>query len=89
MRKPRLRSVAVIPAIGVALLVGPSGGPVGAEQLDPAVSFEAWYFRAKPAQQVVALAQPSRSKQTHMIGGTPAEAARELVKRLREEARAL
>ena len=43
----------------------------------------------QPVQQVVALAQPSRSKQTHMIGGPPAEAARELVKRLREEARAL
>jgi electron transfer flavoprotein beta subunit len=43
----------------------------------------------QPGQQVMALAQPSRSKQTHMIGGTPADAARELVKRLRDEARAL
>ncbi len=32
---------------------------------------------------------PVRSKQTQMIGGTPAEAARELVTRLRDEARAL
>jgi len=43
----------------------------------------------RPVQQIVALAQPSRTKQTQMIGGSPAEAARELVKRLREEARAL
>ena len=43
----------------------------------------------QPVQQVLALAQPSRSKQTQMIGGTPAEAARELVARLRDEARAL
>jgi hypothetical protein len=30
-----------------------------------------------------------RSKQTQMIGGTPADAAKELVRRLREEARVL
>ena len=42
-----------------------------------------------PAQQIVALALPTRSKQTHMIAGSAPEAARELVKRLREEARAL
>jgi electron transfer flavoprotein beta subunit len=41
------------------------------------------------AQQIVALGVPTKSKQTQMIGGTPAEAARELVRRLREEARAL
>ena len=41
------------------------------------------------AQQIVALALPTRSKQTHMIAGSAPEAARELVKRLREEARAL
>ena len=40
-------------------------------------------------QQIVSLAVPTRSKQTHMISGTPADAARELVRRLREEARAL
>lgn len=39
--------------------------------------------------KVVALAVPQKAKQTVMIGGTPAEAARELVRRLREEARAL
>jgi electron transfer flavoprotein beta subunit len=42
-----------------------------------------------PSQQIVALAMPSKSKQTQMIGGSSAEAARELVRRLREEARAL
>ncbi len=41
------------------------------------------------SQQIVALALPVRSKQTQMIAGSPAEAAKELVRRLREEARAL
>jgi electron transfer flavoprotein beta subunit len=41
------------------------------------------------AQEIVALSLPARSKQTHMIAGVPAEAAKELVRRLREEARAL
>jgi electron transfer flavoprotein beta subunit len=41
------------------------------------------------AQQIIALALPTRSKQTHMIAGSAPEAAGELVKRLREEARAL
>jgi electron transfer flavoprotein beta subunit len=43
----------------------------------------------QPSQQIVSLAVPTRSKQTQMISGAPADAARELVKRLREEARAL
>ena len=43
----------------------------------------------KPSQQIVALALPTRSKQTQMITGSPSEAAKELVRRLREEARAL
>jgi electron transfer flavoprotein beta subunit len=43
----------------------------------------------QPSQQIVSLAVPTRSKQTQMITGAPAEAARELVKRLRDEARAL
>jgi electron transfer flavoprotein beta subunit len=43
----------------------------------------------QPAQQIVSLALPTRSKQTQMIDGAPAEAAKELVRRLREEARAL
>ena len=43
----------------------------------------------QPAQQIVALSLPSRAKQTQMIGGSAGDAARELVRRLREEARAL
>ncbi|MBF8299795.1 MAG: Electron transfer flavoprotein subunit beta [Acidobacteria bacterium] len=43
----------------------------------------------QPSQQIVALALPTRSKQTQIITGSPSEAARELVRRLREEARAL
>jgi electron transfer flavoprotein beta subunit len=43
----------------------------------------------QPSQQIIALALPVRSKQTQMISGSPAEAAKELVRRLREEARAL
>jgi electron transfer flavoprotein beta subunit len=39
--------------------------------------------------KVVALYAPQKSKQTVMIGGSAAEAAQELVRRLREEARAL
>ena len=40
-------------------------------------------------QKIVALYAPQKSKQTVMIGGSPAEAAKELIKRLREEARVL
>ena len=43
----------------------------------------------RPAQQIVSLAVPTRSKQTQMINGSPADAAKELVRRLRDEARAL
>ncbi|OFW06060.1 MAG: electron transfer flavoprotein subunit beta [Acidobacteria bacterium RIFCSPLOWO2_02_FULL_68_18] len=43
----------------------------------------------QPAQEIVSLALPSRAKQTQIIDGSPQEAARELVRRLREEARAL
>ncbi len=43
----------------------------------------------QPGQQIVALSLPSRAKQTQIIGGSAAEAAKELVRRLREEARAL
>ena len=41
------------------------------------------------ASEIVSLAVPVRSKQTQMISGTPADAARDLVRRLREEARVL
>jgi electron transfer flavoprotein beta subunit len=43
----------------------------------------------QPAQEIIALAVPTRSKQTQMIAGSATEAARELARRLREEARAL
>jgi len=42
-----------------------------------------------PRLKVVALSAPQKSKQTVMIGGPPADAAKELVRRLREEARVL
>jgi electron transfer flavoprotein beta subunit len=42
-----------------------------------------------PSQQIVSLSLPVRSKKTHMIDGGPAEAAKDLVRRLREEARVL
>jgi electron transfer flavoprotein beta subunit len=41
------------------------------------------------AQQIVALALPTRTKKTEMIDGPAPAAAKELVRRLREEARAL
>jgi electron transfer flavoprotein beta subunit len=44
---------------------------------------------AASRQKIVALYPPQKSKQTVMIGGSPADAAKELVKRLREEARVL
>ena len=40
-------------------------------------------------QKILALYAPQKAKRTVMIGGGPAEAAKELVKRLREEARVL
>jgi electron transfer flavoprotein beta subunit len=43
----------------------------------------------QPAQQIVSLSMPTRTKQTQMIAGSAPEAARELVRRLREEARVL
>jgi electron transfer flavoprotein beta subunit len=44
---------------------------------------------AAPRQTITALYAPTKAKQTVMITGSPAEAAKELVKRLREEARVL
>jgi electron transfer flavoprotein beta subunit len=38
-------------------------------------------------QKIVSLTFPEKTKQTRMLGGTPAEAAKELVRVLREEAR--
>lgn len=39
--------------------------------------------------EIVSLSVPARTKQTHMIGGAPAQAAAELVRLLRDEARVL
>jgi len=44
---------------------------------------------APPAQRVASIYFPEKGKKTQMLSGSPAEAAKELVKRLREEARAL
>jgi electron transfer flavoprotein beta subunit len=43
----------------------------------------------RSAQQVVSLGVPTKSKQTQMIAGSPSEAAKDLIRRLREEARVL
>ncbi len=43
----------------------------------------------QPVQQIVSLSLPTKSKQTQMISGSTSEAAKELVRRLREEARVL
>lgn len=44
---------------------------------------------ASPKQKIVAMYPPEKSKRTQILGGPPAEAARELVRKLREEARVL
>ncbi len=44
---------------------------------------------ATPRQRIVSLYVPEKTKKTHLITGTPAEAARELVRRLREDARVI
>ncbi len=41
----------------------------------------------QPALRVIDLRAPGKQKETRMIGGTPAEAAKELVRALREDAR--
>ena len=42
-----------------------------------------------PRQKIVRLYVPEKGKKTQMIAGSPAEAAKELVKRLREDARVI
>ncbi len=42
-----------------------------------------------PRQKIVSLYVPEKTKQTQIIGGSPAEAAKELVRRLRDEARVI
>src|SRR5688500_6386274 len=44
---------------------------------------------APAAQRITSIYFPEKGKKTQMLTGTPADAAKELVKRLREEARAL
>ena len=44
---------------------------------------------AAPKQRITSVYMPDRAKKTRMIGGTPAEAAKELVRALREDARVL
>jgi electron transfer flavoprotein beta subunit len=43
----------------------------------------------QPAQKITSIYFPEKGKKTQMLPGGPADAARELVKRLREDARAL
>jgi electron transfer flavoprotein beta subunit len=42
-----------------------------------------------PRLEIVKLSTPSRGKQTKILGGSPADAAAELVRCLRDEARVL
>jgi electron transfer flavoprotein beta subunit len=42
-----------------------------------------------PRQKIVALYAPQKAKKTQLISGSPAEAARELVRKLRDEARVI
>jgi electron transfer flavoprotein beta subunit len=42
-----------------------------------------------PTQRIVSLRFPQKAKKTNMMSGAPADAAKELVKRLRDEARVL
>jgi electron transfer flavoprotein beta subunit len=44
---------------------------------------------AAPKQRIVALYAPEKSKKTQLIAGSPAEAAKELVRKLKEEARVI
>jgi electron transfer flavoprotein beta subunit len=44
---------------------------------------------AAPRQKILSLYVPEKSKKTQMIAGSPAEAAKELVRKLREEARVI
>jgi electron transfer flavoprotein beta subunit len=45
--------------------------------------------RAIPRQKIVSLYVPEKAKKTEIISGSPAEAARELVRKLRDEARVI
>jgi electron transfer flavoprotein beta subunit len=42
-----------------------------------------------PRQKILSLYVPEKGKKTQILGGSPAEAAKELVRKLRDEARVL
>jgi len=44
---------------------------------------------AEPSQRILGIYFPEKAKKTQMIAGSPSEAARDLIKRLREDARVL
>jgi electron transfer flavoprotein beta subunit len=44
---------------------------------------------AEPTQRIASVYFPEKGKKTHMIAGSPAEAAKDLVRRLREDARVI
>ena len=44
---------------------------------------------ADPTQRLLSVHFPEKAKKTQMIAGSPAEAARDLIKRLREDARVI
>jgi electron transfer flavoprotein beta subunit len=44
---------------------------------------------AAAMQEILSLYAPQKAKQTQMIGGSPADAARELVAKLRDESRVI
>jgi electron transfer flavoprotein beta subunit len=44
---------------------------------------------SEPKQRIVSLYVPEKGKKTQLISGSPSEAAKELVRRLREEARVI
>jgi electron transfer flavoprotein alpha/beta subunit len=50
---------------------------------------EGYAVLVESKQKIVGLHAPEKGKKTQIIGGSPAEAAKELVRRLREEARVL
>jgi electron transfer flavoprotein beta subunit len=43
----------------------------------------------EPTQRILSVYFPEKAKKTQMIAGTPAEAAADLVKRLRDDARVI
>jgi electron transfer flavoprotein beta subunit len=44
---------------------------------------------AEPGQKILSMYVPEKGKKTQLISGTPAESARELIARLRDEARVI